>query len=94
MKISATTKVLALLATMVIVAPLFSLLAKAPWSHFFSSLTDLTAIKLSLWTSFLAAAIMCRNMKAEMMSGAQPTAKTGDRKQLIPLGRQDSGFRQ
>ena len=57
MKISATTKVLALLATLVIVAPLFSLLAKAPWSHFFSSLTDLTAIKLSLWTSFLAAAI-------------------------------------
>jgi molybdate transport system permease protein len=57
MKISATTKVLALLATLVIVAPLFSLLAKAPWGHFFSSFTDLTAIKLSLWTSFFAAAI-------------------------------------
>jgi molybdate transport system permease protein len=55
MKISATTKLLALLATLVIVAPLFSLLAKAPWSHFFSSLNDLTAIKLSLWTSLLAA---------------------------------------
>jgi molybdate transport system permease protein len=57
MKISATTKLLALLATLVIVAPLFSLLAKAPWSHFFSSLTDLTAIKLSLWTSLLATVI-------------------------------------
>jgi molybdate transport system permease protein len=57
MKISATTKLLALLATLVIVAPLFSLLTKAPWSHFFSSLTDLTAIKLSLWTSLLATVI-------------------------------------
>jgi molybdate transport system permease protein len=55
MKISATTKLLAFLATLVIVAPLFSLLAKAPWSHFFYSLNDLTAIKLSLWTSLLAA---------------------------------------
>jgi hypothetical protein len=36
MKISATTKFFALLATLVIVAPLFSLLAKAPWSNFIS----------------------------------------------------------
>jgi molybdate transport system permease protein len=57
MKISATTKLFALLATFVIVAPLFSLLVKTPWSNFFSSLTDLTAIKLSLWTSLLAALI-------------------------------------
>ena len=57
MKISPTTKFFALLATLLIVAPLFSLLAKAPWSNFFSSLSDLTAIKLSLWTSLVSATI-------------------------------------
>ena len=57
MKISATIKAFAAIACFVIVAPLISLLAKVPWSNFLSALSDITAIKLSLWTSLLAALI-------------------------------------
>ena len=57
MKISATIKVLAAIACFVIVAPLISLLAKVSWNNFLSALSDITAIKLSLWTSLLAALI-------------------------------------
>ena len=57
MKISATIKVLAAIACFVIVAPLISLLAKVPWNNFLNALSDITAIKLSLWTSLLAALI-------------------------------------
>lgn len=57
MKFGITTKALAALATVVIAAPLLSLLTKAPWSSLFSNLSDTTAIKLSLWTSTLAAII-------------------------------------
>ena len=57
MKISATIKAFAAIACFVIIAPLISLLAKVPWSNFLSALSDITAIKLSLWTSLLAALI-------------------------------------
>ncbi|MEN9736497.1 MAG: molybdate transporter permease subunit [Actinomycetota bacterium] len=57
MKFGVTTKTLAIAAAVVIVAPLASLLAKVPWSNFFNALSDLTAIKLSLWTSTLSAAL-------------------------------------
>ena len=57
MRISATIKAFAATACFVIIAPLISLLAKVPWSNFLNALSDLTAIKLSLWTSLLAALI-------------------------------------
>ena len=57
MKIGKLVKTLAGIASFVIIAPLFALMAKVPWSSFFSSISDLTAIKLSLWTSTLAALI-------------------------------------
>lgn len=55
MKFGFATKILAAVAAAVIVAPLVSLLAKVPWSSFFKALSDLTAIKLSLWTSTFSA---------------------------------------
>ena len=57
MKIGKIVKTLAGIASFVIIAPLIALMAKVPWSSFFSSISDLTAIKLSLWTSTLAALI-------------------------------------
>lgn len=48
MKLGVATKALAGIAIIVVIAPLFSLLTKVPWSNFLSSLSDLTAIKLSL----------------------------------------------
>lgn len=57
MKIGKIVKTLAGIASFVIIAPLIALMAKVPWSTFFSSISDLTAIKLSLWTSTLAALI-------------------------------------
>ena len=51
------TKLLSVTAAAIIVAPLVSLMAKVPWSNFLGSLSDLTAIKLSIWTSTLAAVI-------------------------------------
>jgi molybdate transport system permease protein len=56
-KIGGVTKLLASVAAFVIVAPLFSLLTKVPWAQLQSKLSDLTAIKLSLWTSTLSALI-------------------------------------
>jgi len=56
-KIGKIVKTLAVIASFVIIAPLIALMAKVPWSSFLSSLSDLTAIKLSLWTSTLAALI-------------------------------------
>lgn len=55
MKFGKVIKSLAVIASFVIIAPLIALLAKVPWSSFFNSISDLTAIKLSLWTSTLAA---------------------------------------
>lgn len=55
MKFGKVVKSLAVIASFVIIAPLIALLAKVPWSSFFNSISDLTAIKLSLWTSTLAA---------------------------------------
>ena len=57
MRFSAITKVLASLASMVIIAPLIALLTKVPWSSFIESLANNVAIKLSLWTATLAAFI-------------------------------------
>ena len=57
MKIGKIVKTLAGIASFVIIAPLIALMAKVPWSSFFSSISDLSAIKLSLWTSTLAALI-------------------------------------
>jgi molybdate transport system permease protein len=56
-KFGRIVKTLASIASFVIIAPLIALMAKVPWTAFFSSLADLTAIKLSLWTSTLAALI-------------------------------------
>lgn len=55
MKFGFATKSLAIAATVVIVSPLISLLAKVPWSNFFKAFSDISAIKLSLWTSTLSA---------------------------------------
>ena len=55
MKFGKVVKSLAVIASFLIIAPLIALLAKVPWSSFFNSMSDLTAIKLSLWTSTLAA---------------------------------------
>ena len=57
MKFGFSVKALAIIAAFVIIAPLFSLLTKVPWSDFGSQFNDLTAIKLSIWTSTLAATI-------------------------------------
>ena len=57
MKLGLTSKILAALATFVITAPLIALLIKTPWSSLLDKFSDLTAIKLSLWTSTLAALI-------------------------------------
>lgn len=48
---------LAALASVLVIAPLISLLTKVSWGNFFTSVSDTTAIKLSLWTSTLAAFI-------------------------------------
>lgn len=55
MKFGFTTKSLATLAAVIIIAPLLALLAKVPWAKFSQNLNDLSAIKLSLWTSTLSA---------------------------------------
>ena len=55
MKLSGLFKVISALATLIIIAPLISLLTKVPWSSLLTELHDLTAIKLSLWTSLCAA---------------------------------------
>ena len=55
MKLSGLFKVISALATLIIIAPLISLLTKVPWSSLLTELDDLTAIKLSLWTSLCAA---------------------------------------
>ena len=55
MKLSGLFKVLGALATLIIIAPLIALLVKVPWSTLLTELQDLTAIKLSLWTSLCAA---------------------------------------
>ena len=57
MKLGSASKILGAIATFIIVAPLIALLAKVPWTNLFSELSDLTAIKLSLWTATLSAAI-------------------------------------
>ena len=57
MKFGIITKLLAALASVLVIAPLISLLTKVSWGNFFTSLSDITAIKLSLWTSTLAAFI-------------------------------------
>lgn len=50
-------RALSVLAALVITLPLIALLYKVPWTNLFSELSDFTAIKLSIWTSTLAALI-------------------------------------
>jgi molybdate transport system permease protein len=57
MKFGGLIKSLGALASLVVVLPILALLYKVPWSTLFSDLSDFTAIKLSLWTSTLAALI-------------------------------------
>jgi molybdate transport system permease protein len=57
MKFGGLVRSLGTLAALVVVLPIMALLYKVPWSTLFSDLSDYTAIKLSLWTSTLAALI-------------------------------------
>lgn len=50
-------RALSVLAALVITLPLIALLYKVPWTNLFSELSDFSAIKLSIWTSTLAALI-------------------------------------
>lgn len=59
-KVDPISRVLAYIAIVFIALPIIALIAKVPWSTFFSSLAQsdsLDAVKLSLWTSILSAAI-------------------------------------
>ena len=59
-KIDPISRVLAYIAIAFIALPIIALVIKVPWSTFFDSLSQsdsLVAVKLSLWTSILAAAI-------------------------------------
>ena len=54
------SRIFAYLAICIIALPIFALVIKVPWSTFFTSLSNgdsFTAVKLSLWTSLLSAAI-------------------------------------
>ena len=55
MKLTGLFRVLGGIAVLVIVTPLIALTSKIPLSSLFDHLNDLTAIKLSLWTSALSA---------------------------------------
>ena len=59
-KIDPLNATLALSASLILILPLLALFFKVPWSSIFSRLSEtdsLSAIKLSLWTSLLAATI-------------------------------------
>jgi molybdate transport system permease protein len=59
-KVDPISRALAYIAIVFIALPIIALIAKVPWSTFFSSLAQsdsLVAVKLSLWTSILSAAI-------------------------------------
>jgi molybdate transport system permease protein len=59
-RVDPLSRIFAYLAISIIALPIFALVIKVPWSTYFSSLTSggsLTAVKLSIWTSFLSAAI-------------------------------------
>ena len=57
MKLTGLFRLLGGLAILVIVAPIIALTSKVPWSSLFAHLNDLTAVKLSLWTSALSATL-------------------------------------
>jgi molybdate transport system permease protein len=57
MKFGFTTKSLATFAAIVIIAPLLALLTAVPWSKFILNSNDISAIKLSLWSSTLSASL-------------------------------------
>lgn len=57
MKFGAKTKLFAAFGAFIIITPLFALLIKVPWRNFFYQLDSLTPIKLSLWTSVVAAGL-------------------------------------
>lgn len=57
-KLDSTTLLLASVASLLLVLPLVALFTKVPWTTFFARLTEpnsLSAIRLSLWSSLLAA---------------------------------------
>lgn len=54
MKFGLVIRTFAAAAIFLIVAPLIALLTKVPWLHVIEKLSDLRAIKLSVWTSLLA----------------------------------------
>lgn len=59
-RVDPLSRIFAYLAICIIALPIFALVIKVPWSTFFSSLTSggsFTAVKLSIWTSLLSAAI-------------------------------------
>ena len=59
-RVDPLSRIFAYLAICIIALPVFALVIKVPWSTYFSSLTSggsLTAVKLSIWTSILSAAI-------------------------------------
>jgi len=57
MKISSSVRAIGVIAAFIIVAPLIALLTKVPWSNLLNELSDFSAIRLSIWTSTLAALI-------------------------------------
>jgi molybdate transport system permease protein len=57
MKFGGLIRTLGTVAALVVVLPILALLYKVPWSTILADLSDFTAIKLSLWTSTLAALI-------------------------------------
>lgn len=57
MKFGTLTRFLAIIAGVTLISPIFALLFKVPWKHFFSGFSELDPLKLSLWTSALAAVI-------------------------------------
>ena len=54
MKNGLVIKTLATIGFVLAISPLIALLTKVPWNNFFLYLNDVTAIKLSIWTSLLA----------------------------------------
>lgn len=59
-RVDPLSRIFAYLAICIIALPILALVIKVPWSTFFSSLTSggsFTAVKLSIWTSLLSAAI-------------------------------------
>lgn len=57
MKTGVLLRLLATLASVIVIAPLCALIMKVSWQEFFHGFTNYEALKLSFWTSLLATAI-------------------------------------